>query len=71
MNQIQRMFELQKKTYVAFHLCIMGELAIEEYFEWYLEAEIYGSQITEKLMQSSVSLPFIQPGRVVAVKSQS
>nr|GEY43525.1 DExH-box ATP-dependent RNA helicase DExH11 [Tanacetum cinerariifolium] len=51
--------------------CIMGEPAIEEYFEWYLEAEMYGNQITETLMQSSNSQPFLQPGRVVVVKSQS
>ncbi|KAM0025894.1 putative RNA helicase [Helianthus debilis subsp. tardiflorus] len=51
--------------------CIKGEPAIEEYYEWYLEAEMYRNQITEAVLQSSVSQPFLMPGRVVVVKSQS
>ncbi|KAD6795715.1 hypothetical protein R6Q59_031765 [Mikania micrantha] len=51
--------------------CIKGEPAIEEYYEWYLEAEMYSNQITEKVLQSSVSQSFLMPGRVVVVKSQS
>ncbi|KAJ0513565.1 putative RNA helicase [Helianthus annuus] len=51
--------------------CIKGEPAIEEYYEWYLEAEMYRNHITEAVLQSSVSQPFLMPGRVVVVKSQS
>lgn len=51
--------------------CIIGEPAIEEYFEWYSEAEMYGNHITERIMQSPVSQAFLQPGRMVVVKSQS
>ena len=49
----------------------MGEPAIEEYFEWYLEAEMHGNKITETLVLSQVSQSFLQPGRIVVVKSQS
>ncbi|KAJ9552373.1 hypothetical protein OSB04_016418 [Centaurea solstitialis] len=51
--------------------CIKGEPAIEEYYEWYLEAEMYNNQITDTIMQSSACQPFLMPGRVVVVKSQS
>ncbi|XP_024988719.1 DExH-box ATP-dependent RNA helicase DExH11 isoform X1 [Cynara cardunculus var. scolymus] len=51
--------------------CIKGEPAIEDYYGWYLEAEMYSNQITETIMQSSVCQPFLMPGRVVVVKSQS
>lgn len=51
--------------------CIKGEPDIEEYYEWYLEAEKYSNQITETVLQSSVSQPFLMPGRLVVVKSQS
>ncbi|KAI3774096.1 hypothetical protein L1987_48639 [Smallanthus sonchifolius] len=51
--------------------CIKGEPAIEEYYEWYLEAEMYSNHITETVLQSSVSQPFLMPGRVVVVRSQS
>ncbi|KAK9078766.1 hypothetical protein SSX86_002824 [Deinandra increscens subsp. villosa] len=51
--------------------CIKGEPAIEEYYEWYLEAEMYSNHITEAVLQSAVSQPFLMPGRLVVVKSQS
>ncbi|KAI7756452.1 hypothetical protein M8C21_002341 [Ambrosia artemisiifolia] len=51
--------------------CIKGEPAIEEYYEWYLEAERYNNNITEAVLQSSASPSFLKPGRVVVVKSQS
>ncbi|XP_071701571.1 DExH-box ATP-dependent RNA helicase DExH11-like [Rutidosis leptorrhynchoides] len=51
--------------------CIKGEPAIEEYYEWYQEAEMYSNRITEAVVQSSASQTFLQPGRVVVVKSQS
>nr|XP_043623499.1 DExH-box ATP-dependent RNA helicase DExH11 [Erigeron canadensis] len=51
--------------------CIKGDPAIEEYYELYLEAERYSNHITEAVLQSSVSQPFLLPGRVVVVKSQS
>ncbi|XP_076886194.1 DExH-box ATP-dependent RNA helicase DExH11-like [Bidens hawaiensis] len=51
--------------------CIKGDQGIEEYYEWYLEAEMYSNQITEAVLQSSVSQSFLMPGRLVIVKSQS
>ncbi|KAI3765479.1 hypothetical protein L2E82_15514 [Cichorium intybus] len=51
--------------------CIKGDPAIEEYYEWYIDAENYSNLITEKVVQSPVSQSFLLPGRVVVVKSQS
>ncbi|KAF2312608.1 hypothetical protein GH714_035213 [Hevea brasiliensis] len=51
--------------------CIKGEPAIEEYYDMYLEAEEYGNQISEAVMQSSDAQRLLFPGRVVVVKSQS
>ncbi|CAH1423609.1 unnamed protein product [Lactuca virosa] len=51
--------------------CIKGEPAIEEYYKWHFEAEMYSNHINEKVLQSSVSQSFLQPGRLVVVKSQS
>lgn len=51
--------------------CIKGEPAIEEYFEMYSEAEIYRSQIVEAVMQCPGSQQWLNPGRVVVVKSES
>lgn len=51
--------------------CIKGEPAIEEYYEWYLEAEMYSNQITKTVVQSSAAQAFLLPGRLVVVKSES
>lgn len=51
--------------------CIKGEPAIEEYYEWYSEAEMYSNQISEAVAQSPASQSFLTPGRVVVVRSQS
>ncbi|KAM7527413.1 hypothetical protein LguiB_030823 [Lonicera macranthoides] len=51
--------------------CIKGEPAIEEYYEWHAEAEMYSNQLLEGVMQNSVSQQFLLPGRVVVVKSHS
>ncbi|WCJ20363.1 RNA helicase ATP-dependent SK12/DOB1 protein [Euphorbia peplus] len=51
--------------------CIKGEPAIEEYYDMYLEAEKYSNQIAEVVMQSTAAQQFLQPGRVVVMKSQS
>ncbi|KDP46561.1 hypothetical protein JCGZ_08533 [Jatropha curcas] len=51
--------------------CIKGEPAIEEYYDMYLEAEEYGNQISEAVMQSPAAQHFLTPGRVVVVKSHS
>jgi antiviral helicase SKI2 len=51
--------------------CIKGEPAIEEYYEWHVEAETYSNLILEAVMQSPVSLQYLTPGRVVVVKSKS
>ncbi|KAL5580835.1 hypothetical protein UlMin_013277 [Ulmus minor] len=51
--------------------CIKGEPDIEEYFEMYSEAESYNNEILEAVMQSSGAQQFLNPGRVVVVKSQS
>lgn len=51
--------------------CIKGEPAIEEYYEMHAEAEEHNEQISKAVMQSSVTQPFLTPGRVVVVKSQS
>lgn len=55
----------------SLYRCIKGEPAIEEYFEMYSEAEIYRSQIVEAVMQSPGSQQYLNPGRVVVVKSES
>lgn len=51
--------------------CIKGDPAIEEYFEMYSEAEKYGSEIVEAVTQSPASQQYLNPGRVVVVKSES
>ncbi|KAK4785496.1 hypothetical protein SAY86_002185 [Trapa natans] len=51
--------------------CIKGEPAIEEYYEMHMEAERLSSEIAESVMQSSLAIQFLSPGRVVVVKSQS
>ncbi|KAJ4849927.1 Antiviral helicase ski2 [Turnera subulata] len=51
--------------------CIKGEPSIEEYYDMLLEAEKYSNQVSEALMQSSVSHQFLTIGRVVVVKSET
>lgn len=51
--------------------CIKGEPAIEEYYNLYAEAETYSSQILEAVMQSPSRQQYLNPGRVVVVKSDS
>ncbi|KAL9334093.1 hypothetical protein Peur_074232 [Populus x canadensis] len=51
--------------------CIKGEPTIEEYYDLYLEAENYGNQVSEAVMQSPHAQTFLTPGRVVVVKSLS
>ncbi|XP_076936450.1 DExH-box ATP-dependent RNA helicase DExH11-like, partial [Bidens hawaiensis] len=62
---------LQTRLNKLSHDHIKGDQAMEEYYEWYLEAEMYSNQITEAVLQSSVSQTFLMPGRLVIVKSQS
>lgn len=51
--------------------CIKGEPAIEEYYDMYSEAKEHETEILEAVMQSSAAQPFLTPGRVVVMKSQS
>ncbi|CAL1402203.1 unnamed protein product [Linum trigynum] len=51
--------------------CIKGEPSIEEYYQMQLEAQDYDDQISVAVMQSSAAQQFLNPGRVVVVRSQS
>ncbi|KAL2332921.1 hypothetical protein Fmac_014134 [Flemingia macrophylla] len=51
--------------------CIKGEPTIEEYYDLYSEAETYGNQISEAILQSPSAQQFLNTGRVVIVKSES
>ncbi|XP_020223630.1 DExH-box ATP-dependent RNA helicase DExH11 [Cajanus cajan] len=51
--------------------CIKGEPTIEEYYDLYSEAESYGNQISEAILQSPSAQQFLNTGRVVIVKSES
>ncbi|XP_061374001.1 DExH-box ATP-dependent RNA helicase DExH11 isoform X2 [Gastrolobium bilobum] len=51
--------------------CIKGEPTIEEYYDLYSEAETYGNQISEAILQSPSAQQFLTTGRVVVVKSES
>ncbi|CAI0475515.1 unnamed protein product [Linum tenue] len=49
----------------------IDEPSIEEYYQIHLEAQDYDDQISVAVMQSSAALQFLNPGRVVVVRSQS
>ncbi|KAJ6691868.1 HELICASE SKI2W, partial [Salix purpurea] len=51
--------------------CIKGEPTIEEYYDLFLEAEKYGNEVAETVMQSHHAQTFLTPGRVVVVRSLS
>ncbi|KAJ6345235.1 hypothetical protein OIU78_007996 [Salix suchowensis] len=51
--------------------CIKGEPTIEEYYDLFLEAEKYGNEVAETVMQSRHAQTFLTPGRVVIVRSLS
>ncbi|KAI4305143.1 hypothetical protein L6164_028529 [Bauhinia variegata] len=51
--------------------CIKGEPTIEEYYETYLEAENYSNKISEAILQSPSAQQFLNPGRVIVVKSET
>lgn len=51
--------------------CIKGEPTIEEYYDLYLEAEIYNNQISEAVLLSPNVQPFLVTGRVVIIKSET
>ncbi|KAJ6345236.1 hypothetical protein OIU78_007996 [Salix suchowensis] len=48
-----------------------GEPTIEEYYDLFLEAEKYGNEVAETVMQSRHAQTFLTPGRVVIVRSLS
>jgi hypothetical protein len=51
--------------------CIKGEPTIEEYYDLYVEAEVYNNQISEAILLSPNAQQFLNTGRVVVIKSES
>ncbi|XP_010541438.1 PREDICTED: DExH-box ATP-dependent RNA helicase DExH11 isoform X2 [Tarenaya hassleriana] len=66
----QQLLMLKRAQPIKTVECIKGEPAIEEYYEMYSEAEEYNSKISEAVMQSPHAQQFLNPGRVVVVKSE-